>query len=203
VARTVGGLEELDDRIKATGGTATLVPLDLKAPNGIEELGQTLYDRYKRLDVLVGNAAVLGTVTPIGHVTPEIWREAVEVNVTANWRLIRAMDPLLRASSAGRAIFVTSGLGRTIRAYFGLYSTTKSALETMVKTYAAEIETTKVKANLLSPGIVRTSMRAAAFPGEDPLTITPPEAITQAFVELAVAECSLNGQIVNAQTAKT
>ena len=198
-ARTVGGLEELDDAIKAAGGTATLVPLDLASPNGIEELGQAIFDRWKRLDVLVGNAAVAAQLGPIAQLPPKAWEESVVLNLTANWRLIRSMDPLLRMSDAGRAIFVTSGVTKMLPAYFGAYSATKAGLEALVWTWCKEIEKTKVRANLLSPGAVRTQMRAGAFPGEDPLTVTPPEAIAGVFVDLAEAACQKHGEWVKAQ----
>ncbi|MSP50457.1 MAG: SDR family NAD(P)-dependent oxidoreductase [Alphaproteobacteria bacterium] len=198
-ARTTGGLEELDDAIKAAGGTATLVPLDLAAPNGIEELGQAIFDRFKRLDVLVGNAAVAATLGPVSQLAPKAWEESVVLNMTANWRLIRSMEPLLRLSEAGRAIFVTSGVTKMVPAYFGAYTATKAGLEALVYTWCKEIEKTKIKANLLSPGAVRTSMRAGAFPGEDPLTVTPPEAIAGVFVDLAEASCQRHGEWVKAQ----
>jgi len=198
-ARTVGGLEELDDAIKSFGGTVTLVPLDLVKPNGIEELGQVVFDRFKRLDVLVANAAVAATVGPVKDLAPKAWDESVALNLTASWRLIRSFDPLLRMSEAGRAIFVTSGVTQSLPAYFGAYSATKAGMEALVKTWAAEILKTNVKVNLLSPGAVRTNMRAGAFPGEDPNTVTPPEAIAGVFVDLAEASCQRHGEWVKAQ----
>jgi NAD(P)-dependent dehydrogenase (short-subunit alcohol dehydrogenase family) len=199
VARTVGGLEELDDQIQAEGGTATLVPLDLKDPTGIEQLGAKIYERYGKLDVLVGNAALLGQTSPLGQIDPKVWNEVMTVNVTCNWRLIRVFDPLLRRSDAGRAIFVTSGASAGTLPYFGLYAASKAALEAMVKTWAGEITKTSIKANLLSPGVVRTSMRAQAFPGEDPMTLTPPEGIVEKFIELALPSCTRHGEVVRAQ----
>jgi NAD(P)-dependent dehydrogenase (short-subunit alcohol dehydrogenase family) len=198
-ARTVGGLEELDDAIKAAGGSATLVPLDLAKPNGIEELGQAIFDRWKKLDVLVANAAVAAQLGPISQLPPKAWEESVTLNLTASWRLIRSMEPLLRASDAGRAIFVTSGVTRIVPAYFGAYTATKAGMEALVYTWCKEIEKTKIKANLLSPGAVRTQMRAGAFPGEDPATVTPPEAIAGVFVDLAEASCQKHGEWVKAQ----
>ncbi len=197
VARTVGGLEEVDDAIRrAEGKPATLVPLDLREATAIERLGASLHERFGRLDILVGNAGVLGVLSPLGHIQPKDWAEVLEVNLTANWRLIRSLDPLLRASAAGRAVFVTSGAAAAPHAYWGAYSISKAALEMLVKIYAAEIATTAVRANLLDPGVVRTAMRAAAFPGEDPGTLAPPEAITDRFVELAAADCTRNGEVV-------
>jgi NAD(P)-dependent dehydrogenase (short-subunit alcohol dehydrogenase family) len=195
-ARTVGGLEELDDKIRAAGGTATLVPLDLRDFIKIDELAAALYDRYGRLDILVGNAAEFGTFSPLGHVEPNLWTEVVDLNLTANWRLIRAMDPLLRAAEHGRAIFVTSNIARTPRAYWGPYAVSKAGLETLVKIYAAEIAKTRVRANLLSPGVVRTRLRARVFPGENPQNLAPPESVAEAFVYLALPECDRNGEIV-------
>ena len=199
VARTVGGLEEVDDAVrKAGGGPATLVPLDLRDFDKIDHLGASLYERFGRLDVLVGNAAVLGTLSPLGHVSPETWHSTFDLNLTANWRLIRSLDPLLRRSDAGRAIFVTSGAASGALAYWGPYATSKAALETMVKTYAAEVEKTALKVNLVDPGVVRTAMRAQAFPGEDPMTLPPPESVTDIFVDLAAADCAKNGMVERA-----
>ena len=197
VARTVGGLEELDDRIREDGGQgATLVPLDLREFDAIDRLGASLYERFSRLDVLVGNAGVLGTLSPVGHIEPPGWAEVMDINLTANWRLIRSLDPLLRRSEAGRAIFVSSGAAAAAHAYWGAYAVSKAALEMLVKTYAAELTKTKVRANLIDPGAVRTAMRAKAFPGEDPLSLPAPEAITETFVELAEAACTKNGEVV-------
>jgi NAD(P)-dependent dehydrogenase (short-subunit alcohol dehydrogenase family) len=197
-ARTVGGLEEVDDRVRAAGGTATLVPLDLRDFIKIDELAAALYERYKRLDILVGNAAEFGVFSPLGHIDPKLWGEVIDLNLTANWRLVRAMDPLLRAAEHGRAIFVTSGIARNPRAYWGPYAVSKAGLEALVKTYAAEIEKTSVRANLLGPGIVRTRLRARVFPGEDPMTLKPPECVADAFLELALPECAKNGELVSA-----
>ena len=197
VARTVGGLEELDDAIRQDGGQgATLVPLDLREFDAIDRLGASLYERHGRLDVLVGNAGVLGTLSPLGHIGPNDWAEVMDINLTANWRLIRSLDPLLRQSDAGRAIFVTSGAAAAPHAYWGAYAVSKAALEMLVTTYAAEIAKTPVRANLLDPGAVRTAMRASAFPGEDPMRLPAPEALTEAFVDLAVPECTRNGEVV-------
>lgn len=197
-ARTVGGLEEVDDAIRAAGGTATLVPLDLRQPAKIDELGAALLDRYGRLDILVGNAGAFGIFSPLGHIPPEIWAEVMDVNLNANWRLIRAMDPLLRTAPAGRAIFVTSGIGRDTLAYWGPYAVSKSGLEMLVSIYAAEISKTRVRVNLVDPGPLRTRLRARAFPGEDPNTLPPPESVADLFVDLASPECTRNGELVAA-----
>jgi NAD(P)-dependent dehydrogenase (short-subunit alcohol dehydrogenase family) len=196
-ARTVGGLEEVDDKIRAVGGTATLVPLDLRDFIKIDELAAAIYERFGRLDILVGNAAEFGTFSPLGHIDPKLWAEIIDLNLTANWRLIRAMDPLLRAAEHGRAIFVTSGIARAPRAYWGPYAVSKAGLEALVKTYAAEIEKTRVRANLIGPGVVRTRLRARVFPGEDPMTLPPPETVAEAFVQLALPEFGRNGEVIN------
>lgn len=198
-ARTVGGLEETDDAIRQAGGErATLVPLDLGQGDQIDQLGAAIYERFGRLDVLVGNAGTAGTLSPVGHVSPKDWDEVMAVNVTANFRLIRSMDPLLRRSDSGRAIFVTSGLAQRAIAYWGPYAASKAALEMLVRIYAAEVEKTKVRVNLLNPGIARTASRAKAFPGEDPSTVPSPDTKTERFVELAEAACTLHGERVQA-----
>jgi NAD(P)-dependent dehydrogenase (short-subunit alcohol dehydrogenase family) len=197
-ARTVGGLEETDDAIRAAGGTATLVPLDLAEGVKIDELGARLYERFGKLDVLVGNAGTIGVLTPLTHMDPPVWQSVIDVNLTANWRLLRSMDPLLRRSDAGRAIFVTSGAARGVFPFWGAYAVSKAALEMLVRTYAAEVAEFGVKANVVDPGVVRTTMRAQAFPGEDPMTLLPPEAITEIFLSLAEPSCRRNGQIVQA-----
>jgi NAD(P)-dependent dehydrogenase (short-subunit alcohol dehydrogenase family) len=196
-ARTVGGLEEVDDRVRAAGGTATLVPLDLREFGRIDELAAALYQRYGRLDILVGNAAAFGTFSPLGHIDPALWDEVVAVNLTANWRLIRAMDPLLRAAPAGRAIFVTSRLGRDAPPYYGPYAVSKAGLETLARIYAGEVARTAVRVNLLDPGIVRTRLRAQIFPGENPAGLPEPGSVADAFVELALPGCRKNGEIVS------
>ena len=198
VARTVGGLEEMDDAIKAAGGSATLVPLDLRELDRIDPLGPALYERFGKPDILVGNAGLLGTLGPLSHHDAKQWNEVLAVNVTANWRLIRTLEPLLKRAEAGRAIFVTSGAARKAQQFWGAYAVSKAALEMMVRTWAAELATTKVRANLLSPGAIRTSMRADAFPGEDPNTLRTPDAIVDTFVELALPSCTRNGEVVNA-----
>ncbi len=200
VARTVGGLEELDDAIrKISGRSSLLVPLDLRDFDAIDRLGQALYERFGRLDVLVGNAGQLGTLSPVGHIAPKEFQEVLDLNLTANWRLIRSLDPLLRQSEAGRAIFVTSGAAGKPRAYWGTYAVSKAALEMLVGVYAQEIQQTRIRANLIDPGRTRTSMRAKAYPGEDPKSVPAPEAVTDAFVELAAAAFTGNGEIVRAQ----
>ncbi|WP_299626624.1 SDR family NAD(P)-dependent oxidoreductase [Pelagibius sp.] len=200
IARTVGGLEELDDEIRAAGGLQpVLVPHDLRDFDGLDRLGASLNERFGKLDILVGNAGILGPLTPVGHIPPEAWQEVMDINVTANYRLIRSLDPLLRLSDAGRAVFVTSGAASGRMAYWGPYAISKAALEALVRSYAAEITKTTVRANLLSPGPIRTGMRAAAFPGEDPMSLRTPEEICDLFLELASPACRRNGEVVQAR----
>jgi NAD(P)-dependent dehydrogenase (short-subunit alcohol dehydrogenase family) len=200
-ARTVGGLEEVDDAVRAASSSATLVPLDLRDFIKIDELAAALLDRWGRLDILVGNAAEFGVFSPLGHIDPATWNEVVDLNLTANWRLIRAMDPLLRAAPAGRAIFVTSGVARGVFPYWGPYAVSKAGLEMLVKIYAGEVAKTRIRANLIDPGIVRTRLRARAFPGEDPAALPSPESVTDAFLALALPEYTRNGEIVVAAAA--
>lgn len=196
VARTVGGLEEADDEIRKGGGTATLVPLDLRDFPAIDRLGATIFERWGRLDALLGNAGVLGTLTPLGHLDPKTFAECLDVNVTANWRLIRSLDPLLKKSDAGRALFITSGAAHRFRAYWGGYAMSKAALEAIVLTYAEECAGTSVAANLFNPGPLRTRMRQKAMPGEDPATLDPPEAVCPLVLELLSPSCRKNGELV-------
>ncbi len=199
VARTVGGLEDLDDEIQKAGGHATLVPLDLKDFAALDRLGASIYERWGKLDAFLGNAAVLGPVTPLSHINPKQFQELVDVNITANWRLIRSLDPLLRQSDAGRVLFVTSGAARHHMPFWGGYSMSKAALESLALIYAAECAGTNVKVNLLSPGALRTIMRARAFPGEDPQTLETPDAIAPLIVDLLSPACDKNGELVEYQ----
>ncbi len=198
VARTVGGLEAIDDKIKATGGTATLVPLDLTEFDKIDMLAASLHDRFGRTDIIVGNAGMLGALTPVAHLDPKIWDKLLALNVTVNARLIRAFDPLLRASDAGRAIFVTAGVARKLEAYWGPYAATKAALEAMTRAWAMELSRTSVKVNLLDPGAIATGLRAQAFPGEPAGEATDPTKLGPLFIDLASPSCRRHGQIVNA-----
>jgi NAD(P)-dependent dehydrogenase (short-subunit alcohol dehydrogenase family) len=195
LARTQGALEALDDEIRAKGGSATLVPVNLKDLEAIDRLGAAIHERWGKLDILLGNAGILGELAPITHIDQPVWDEVMAVNVTANYRLIRSLDPLLRASDAGRAIFVTSGAAHKCKAYWGVYSISKAALEALVRTYAAETVTTPVKAMLLSPGALRTGMRRAAMPGEDPLTLQTPDDLAPHFVKLALPGWTETGKI--------
>ena len=196
VARTVGGLEELDDEIKQAGSAATLVPLDLKDGAAFPRLAGAVAERWKKLDVLIGNAAVLQALTPLTNVNPKDWIEAFDINVNANLRLIQFFDPLLKASDAGRAVFVTSGAAKNPRAYWGTYAASKAALDALVLTYAAECAATPVRVNLFNPGPTRTQMRAKALPGEDPLTLPTPETVAAQLIELALPGETRNGESV-------
>jgi NAD(P)-dependent dehydrogenase (short-subunit alcohol dehydrogenase family) len=192
VARTEGGLTELDDEIRAaTGEPATLVPMDITEGNGLDQLGLALHQRFGRLDVLVHAAAMLGPMTPMSHLEPQHWDKVVALNLTATYRLLRSFEPLLKASDAGRAIFLTTGRVAQPKAFWGPYGTTKAGMEHMVRTWADELEQTNVRAVLLSPGPMRTKMRAEAMPGEEPETVTPPEEIGPLIVELAQADLGL------------
>jgi NAD(P)-dependent dehydrogenase (short-subunit alcohol dehydrogenase family) len=199
VARTVGALEQLDDAIRAAGGSATLVPLDLKDTPGIARLAAALAERYGRLDVLVGNAGTLGPLSPLGHVEPKAWDDVLAVNVAANWHLIRTMDALLRASAGARVVFITSGITAHPRAYWGPYAISKAALEALARTYAAETASTQVRVNLFNPGATRTRMRAIAMPGEDPSTLKTPEVVAQQIVELCRPDCEATGRLFEFQ----
>ena len=197
VGRTQGALEDVDDEVREQGGTATLLQLDLRQGDKLDGLGPTIYQRWGKLDILVGNAGILGPLSPMGHITADAWTDVIETNLTANWRLIRTCDPLLRKSDAGRAIFVTSGVGAHTEAYWGPYAVSKAGLDTLVKTYALEMERSTVRANLVSPGAVRTAMRMKAFPGENPDRLTKPDEVAPMFVELASPACTLNGATVS------
>ncbi len=199
VARTVGGLEELDDAIKAEGGAATLVPLDLTDGDAIDRLGASIFQRWGKLDAVFGAAGQLGVLTPLAHLDIAVWDKTLAINLTANWRLIRSMDPLLRRSPAGRALFVSSGASRNCRPFWGVYSVTKSGLEAVVRTYAAEVETAGIKANLIDPGPMRTAMRAKAMPGEDPATLPGPSVHDAKIVEMLSPEYDRNGVLYDAR----
>ena len=198
-ARTVGGLEETDDEIQKAGGTATLVPMNLRDGDAIDRMGASIYQRWGKLDAFLGNAGVLGQLTPLAHLEPKTFQEVMEVNVTANWRLIRSLDPLLRLSDAGRVLFVTSGAARKHIAYWGAYALSKSALEILALTYAVECETTNIKVNLINPGPMRTLMRQKAMPGEDPAYLVKPEEMAFKVVEMLAPSYDRNETIINFQ----
>jgi NAD(P)-dependent dehydrogenase (short-subunit alcohol dehydrogenase family) len=186
VGRTQGALEALDDAIlAATGERATLVPLDLVADGAIDGLGRAIFDRWAKLDILVHAAGVLGELTPVSHLEPKVWERALGVNLTASYRLIRSLEPLFKRAEAARAIFLTSGLAKKPRAFWGAYAATKAGLESLVGCWADELEHTPIRAVLLEPGRMRTRMRAQAYPGEDPMTLPDPAEIGPLVVELA------------------
>lgn len=198
-ARNTRALESLDDQIRGEGGTATLIPLDLLDFAKVDTLGPALAEKFGRLDIFVGNAGMLGTLGPLGHTDAKEWDQVVGLNLTANFRLIRTLDPLLRASDAGRVIFVSSSAAEGYRAYWGAYAATKAALESLARTYKSETEQTSIRVNIVDPGKTRTKMRAAAFPGEKPETLKTPDDITGVFLDLAMPGCSRNGERLRAQ----
>ncbi|WP_029029759.1 SDR family NAD(P)-dependent oxidoreductase [Salinarimonas rosea] len=201
MARTQGALEELDDEIRAAGASATLVPLDLKDLDALDRLGAALYERHGKVDVLFGNAGLLGQLAPINQVDQGTWDAVMTVNLTANWRLIRSLDPLLRASDAGRAIFVTSGAAHKAKAYWGPYGVSKAGLEVLARTWADEIRNiTAIKVMLVNPGPLRTRMRASAMPGEDPLTLPTPEDLAPKILALALPSWQETGRIYDFPT---
>jgi NAD(P)-dependent dehydrogenase (short-subunit alcohol dehydrogenase family) len=201
VARAQKALEKLDDDIRALGGEATLVPMDLKDYAGIDQLGAALFERFGRLDGLAACAGVLGSLTPAHQATPSIMEDTIGVNFMANQRLIRSFHPLLRESDAGRAVFLTTGVVRDPRAYWAPYAASKAALEVLVQCYAAELNVTPIKANLFSPGPVRTAMRAKAFPGEDPMTLPTPAEVAPSIVDMLEPSYDANGATVRFQRA--
>jgi NAD(P)-dependent dehydrogenase (short-subunit alcohol dehydrogenase family) len=195
VARTQGGLEELDDDIRKTGGSATLVPLNLTDFEGIARLGAALNERHGKLDILIGNAGVAGPSSPLGHIEMKPWNDVMAINVAANFQLIRCMEPLLKQSDAGRAVFITSGAASKAPAYLGPYSASKAALDTLVRVWANETATTPVRVNLFSPGPIRTRMRATVFPGEDPMTLDTPEQAAEFIVPMCAPSWTETGKL--------
>lgn len=202
LGRTVGGLEELDDAVRAVGGYATLTPLDIRDYPALYRLAAALNERYGRLDVLVGNAAVGAVPSPLDHIEPKAWDELLAINVTANWHLIRAMDPLLKRSDAGRAVFITSGAATSARAYRAPYSVSKAALDVLVRTYAEETSSTNVRANLFNPGPTRTRMRALVMPGEDPATLPTPDDVAAKIVDLCLPGFAETGKLYDFPAGK-
>ena len=202
LARTQGALEDLDDEIRALNASGpeptTLVPLDLRDVSAIDRLGEALSRRWGRLDAFVGNAGVLGLLTPLHQLDPKAWDDVMAVNVTANWRLIRSLDPLLRRSAAGRVAFITSGAASRaeLRAYWGPYAISKAALDALARTYAAEtLNTSNIRVMLINPGQLRTRMRATAMPGEDPSTLRKPEDLAPKIVAICSPEWTETGKL--------
>lgn len=194
-ARTRGGLEELDDAVKAVGSSATLVPMDIRDMEAIDRLGGAIFERWQKLDVFIGNAGILGKLTPLAHLEPKAWSEALDITLNANFRLIRSLDPLLRAADHGRVVFITSGLSYKCFAYWGNYSIPRAALEALMRTYAAEMETTPVRVNAFSPGPASTKLRAQGLPGEDPDTIPTAETVMAQIIPMCLPEFFDTGSV--------
>lgn len=196
--RVAGALQETDDLVRKAGGDkATILPLNLTQSERVDGLGPTLFERFGRLDILIANAGILGSLSPIAHVTDRVWTDTLEVNLTANWRLLRTLDPLLKRSDAGRVVMVSSGAASGTKAYWGPYAVTKAGLEALARTYAAEMTTTPVRVNIVNPGPIATAMRAKAFPGEDPETLPSPADIAPLFVDLCSPDLKANGETYN------
>lgn len=200
LARTVGALEELDDAIQAKGGTATLVPLDLTDMEGLDRLGPSILQRWGKLDILVGNAGILGPIAPVTHVSPKEWARVIDINLNANWRILKSLDSALRASDAGRVALVSSGAAHKCTAYWGPYSISKAGLEALARTYAAETVTTPLRVMLVNPGPLRTAMRAEAMPGEDPLSLRTPEDLAPEILKLVSPDWTETGRIYDFPT---
>ncbi|AYG65679.1 MULTISPECIES: SDR family NAD(P)-dependent oxidoreductase [unclassified Rhizobium] len=194
-ARTVGGLEELDDAVKAAGGSATLVPFDLADMNAIDALGGSIFERWGKLDILVANAGVLGVISPIGHVEAKVFEKVMTINVTATWRLIRSVEPLLMRSEAGRAVILSSAAAHRCRPFWGPYSASKAAVEALARTWAGETESTPLRITSVDPGATRTAMRAQAMPGEDPDTLPHPRDVAQAILPLVGPDVTETGKL--------
>ena len=202
VARTQEGLEELDDEIRQAGGSATLVPLNLIDFDGIARLGAALHERHGKLDILIGNAGVAGPSSPLGHIDLKAWNDVIAVNVTANFQLIRCMEPLLKRSDAGRAVFVTSAAASKASAYLGPYAASKAAVETLARAWAQETAATSLRVNLFDPGPIRTRMRASVFPGEDPMTLDTPEQAAEFILPMCAADWSETGKLFEYKSRK-
>ncbi|HLG84435.1 MAG TPA: SDR family oxidoreductase [Bradyrhizobium sp.] len=202
VARTQAGLEELDDEIRKDGGTATLVPLSLTDFDGVARLGAALHERHGKLDILVGNAAVASTSSPLGHIELKTWTDMMAINATANFQLIRCMEPLLKQSDAGRAVFLTSGAASKALAYWGPYAASKAALDTLVRVWANETASTNLRVNLFSPGPIRTRMRAQVFPGEDPMTLDTPDQVAEFILPMCRPDWTETGKLYDYKARK-
>ncbi|MDI7861104.1 SDR family NAD(P)-dependent oxidoreductase [Rhizobiaceae bacterium n13] len=201
-ARTVGGLEELDDAIKAVGSSATLVPFDLADMKAIDGLGAAIAERWGKLDILVANAGVLGTISPIGHTEAKVFEKVMNINVVATWRLIRSLEPLLLKSDAGRAIILSSGVAHNVRPFWGAYAASKAAVETLARTWAAETQRTNLRINSVNPGATRTAMRAQAMPGEDPNDLPHPSEVAAKLLPLLSPEMTETGKLFNVREGR-
>lgn len=202
VARTVGGLEELDDEIRAAGGETTLVPLDLADMAGIDRLGAAINERWGKLDILVANAGILGVLSPVGHIEAKVFERVMTVNVTATWRLIRSTEPLLKKSDAGRAVLLSSGVAHSCRPFWGAYAASKAAVEVLARTWAAETGNSALRVNSVNPGPTRTAMRAQAMPGEDPMTLPHASEIAAAILPLAMPALTETGKLFDARAGR-
>ena len=203
IGRTVEALEKIDDELSGYDVNTTLVPLDLRQTSGIEEMAHSIASRFHHLDILVGNAGILGSLMPLTHLPSSVWDEVWQVNFFANWHLLKAFEPLLKKSIAGRAVFVTSGVTQNSHPFWGAYSLSKKALEEMVYLYASEnTHENSIKVNLVDPGRVRTAMRAQAMPGEDPLSVPQPSEIMKIFVKLASSQMQESGKRFRAESFK-
>src|SRR6202023_652251 len=202
IARKQGGLEELDDEIRKEGGSATLVPLSMTDSDGLARLGAALHERHGKIDILVGNAGVAGPSSPLSHIDLKPWNDVIAVNLTANFQLIRCMEPLLRKSNAGRSVFITAGSAQRAPGYRGPYAASKAALETLVRVWAAETASTPIRVNLFSPGPIRTRMRAVVFPGEDLMTLDTPEQAAELIVPMCAPEGGEHGKLFDYRTRK-
>ncbi len=202
VARTQGGLEELDDEIRKDGGSATLVPLSLTDFDGIARLGAALHERHGKLDILIGNAGIAGPSSPLGHIEMKPWNDVIATNLSANFQLIRCMEPLLKRSDAGRAVFVTSAAASATPAYLGPYAASKAAIEALARVWAGETASTPIRVNLFNPGPIRTRMRATVFPGEDPLTLDTPEQVTEFIVAMCLPSWNETGKLYDYPTRR-
>lgn len=202
VARTTGGLEDLDDEIKAAGGEATLVPLDLSDMSGIDRLGGVIDERWGKLDIMVANAAMLGTISPLGHVEAKVFERLMTLNVTSVWRLIRSLDPLLRRSQDGRALILSSSVAHSARAYWGPYAASKAAVEVLARAWADEMKSTSLKINSVDPGATRTAMRAQSAPGEDPLSLPHPSEVAKIIMQLFSPSVQETGKLFSVRHNK-
>ena len=196
VARTVGGLEETYDAITEKGGQASILPMDLTKNREVEKLAPTIIERFGRLDILIGNAGTLGALSPVAQSEEKLWKQVMKLNVFGNVNLIRSLDPLLRGSDAGRAVFLTSAICHDDKPFWGAYAASKSALETIARTYAAEVSHSPLKVNLFDPGIVATSLRSSAFPGEDTKTLNQPDAVIDYIFPLCLPSCQEHAQTI-------
>ena len=196
VARTTGALEELDDEIKAAGGSASLIATDITDREAMNQLGPALLSRFGRLDIFIANAGVLGELSPVADIDPKVWDNVLAVNLTAQWQMTQALDPLLRQSDAARVVYVSTSLPRRLKPFWGPYAASKAGLEALAGTYAQEIASTAIRVNILNPGATRTAMRAQAMPGEDPMTLPHPDEVAELLVEMSSPSFTENGALI-------